>query len=279
VSTEAGRLEGAALRQAVASNHHWYHTIELAPGVVTPGHFDMRPVVGRLPWPDVRGKRCLDVGTYDGFLAFELERRGAAEVMCTDIPDHESWDWPADIRARGPRQMADLGRFLGEKGLGFGIAHRALGSRAEKVELNVYDLSPERLGTFDVVVCGSLMLHLRDPIWALEAIRSVCGGVFMSAEEIRLGITLRHPRRPVAVLNGVGELCTWWVPNAAGHRRMLQSAGFEILRTTRPYALPFGAGHPPRTGLKALVARAGRTVVAGGEGVPHCAALAKPAFP
>jgi SAM-dependent methyltransferase len=237
----------------------------------------MRPVVDRLPWPDVRGKRCLDVGTYDGFLAFELERRGAAQVVCTDISDHESWDWPADIRARGPRHMADVGRFLGEKGLGFQIAHRALGSRAEKIELNVYDLSPERLGTFDVVVCGSLMLHLREPIRALEAIRSVCGGVFMSAEEIRLGLTLRHPRRPVAVLNGVGELCTWWVPNAAGHRRMLRSAGFDILRTTRPYAIPFGEGHPPRTGVKALAARAGRTVVTGREGVPHCAALAKPA--
>ena len=55
----------------------WYHTLELPGGIVTPGWFDLRGVVDRLPWPDVRGKRCLDVGTYDGFYAFELERRGA----------------------------------------------------------------------------------------------------------------------------------------------------------------------------------------------------------
>src|SRR4029450_2264672 len=84
VSTEAGRLEGAALRQAVASNHHWYPPTGPAPGVVTPGHFDIRPVVDRLPWPDVLGKRCLDVGTYDGFLTFELERRGAEEGVATE---------------------------------------------------------------------------------------------------------------------------------------------------------------------------------------------------
>ena len=62
--------DSAAARQAIAQNPLWYHTIDVAPGVSTPGVFDLRPVVGRLPWPDVRGRRCLDVGTYDGFLAF-----------------------------------------------------------------------------------------------------------------------------------------------------------------------------------------------------------------
>ncbi|MDX6699298.1 MAG: tRNA (mo5U34)-methyltransferase [Solirubrobacteraceae bacterium] len=257
------------VREAVAANRHWYHTLELAPGVVTPGHFDLRPVVDRLPWPDVRGKRCLDVGTYDGFMAFELERRGAREVVATDLSDHAQWDWPADVVARGPGHMRDLARFLGPKGEGFETAHRALDSSVEKVEVSVYDLGPERLGTFDVVVCGSLMLHLREPVRALEAIRSVCGGELLSAEEISLRLTLLHPRRPLAALNGVGDLCQWWTPNAAGHRRMLRSAGFEVLRHTRPYVIPFGTGHPPRGRV------AGRLR---GDGVPHAAALARPAL-
>ena len=87
---------------AVASVPVWYHTMELAPGVVTPGWFDLRPIVDHLPWPGVAGKRCLDVGTYDGFLAFELERRGASEVVAIDIDDHDRWDWPPDVRATGP---------------------------------------------------------------------------------------------------------------------------------------------------------------------------------
>src|ERR687887_372295 len=110
----------ADLAGAVAATRLWYHTIELAPGVVTPGWFDLRPIVKRMPWPDVAGRRCLDVGTYDGFLAFELERRGAAEVVAVDIDDHSSWDWPARARALGPERLAELAG--PEKGEGFRVA-------------------------------------------------------------------------------------------------------------------------------------------------------------
>jgi tRNA (mo5U34)-methyltransferase len=261
------------LRERVAANANWYHTLELAPGVVTPGHFDLRGVVDRLPWPDVRGRRCLDVGTYDGFLAFELERRGAAEVVATDISDHLAWDWPPSQRARGPEHFAALGELLGEKGLGFRIAAEALGSHARREEISVYDLSPERVGRFDVVVCGSLLIHLRDPLRALEAIRSVCGEWLLSAEEVRPGLTLLHPRRALAELDGVSDLCQWWVPNAAGHRRMVTAAGFAVERSTRPYAVPFGAGHPPRRGWRTALAR---RLLTGGDGVPHAAVLARP---
>src|SRR3954452_17877066 len=116
----------------------WYHTIDL-PGGPTPGWMDLRPVVDALPWPDVRGKRCLDVGTYDGFFAFELERRGAAEVVATDISDHDQWDWPRAARERGAEYLAAV---AGEKGRGFEVAHSALASRVEKREVSVYDLDP-----------------------------------------------------------------------------------------------------------------------------------------
>jgi tRNA (mo5U34)-methyltransferase len=261
------------LRARVEAHSLWYHTLELAPGVVTPGWFDLRPVSERLPWPDVRGKRCLDVGTFDGFLAFELERRGAREVVCTDISDERQWDWPPDMRARGPAQLEELAP---QRGQGFQIAREALGSVVERVEISVYDLSPERLGTFDVVVCGSLLLHLREPLRALEAIRGVCDGAFLSAEQVRLGLTGLHPRRPLAELNGSGELLQWWVPNAAGHRRMVFAAGFEIERFTRPYAVPFGPRHPRARGLGARLRVGARRLTLGHAGVPHAALLARP---
>src|SRR5436190_1863508 len=80
-----------------------------------------------------------------------------------------SWHWPLALRERGPACLAGL---AGPKGNGFEIAREALGSRVERVVASVYDLSPQRLGKFDVVVCGSLLLHLRDPVGALGAIRS-----------------------------------------------------------------------------------------------------------
>jgi len=148
-------------RRRVADHPLWYHTIELHPGLVTPGWFDLRPIVDGLPWPEITGRRCLDIGTYDGYLAFEMERRGAAEVVAVDIADHDGWDWPVRLRARGG---AELARLAGaDKGAGFALAAEILGSKVKRHEVSIYDLDPAELGTFDVVICGSLLLHLRDP--------------------------------------------------------------------------------------------------------------------
>lgn len=250
----------------------WYHTLELPGGVVTPGWMDLRPVVERLPWPDVRGKRCLDVGTYDGFFAFELERRGAASVVATDISDHAQWDWPRAERERGASYLAGV---AGEKGRGFAEAHAALGSSVEKREISVYELSPSVAGEFDVVVCGSLLLHLKDPVRALEAIRSVCTGSLLSAEQIDPVLTLLSPRRPATWFRA-GHQTQWQIPNAAGLRAMVESAGFRVERAVRPYAVPFGTGYAgggPRR-PRALAHAALTAAVCRGRGVPHAAVLA-----
>jgi tRNA (mo5U34)-methyltransferase len=235
---------------AIASNPLWYQTIEVAPGVETPGWFDLRPIVHRLPWPDVRGKRCLDAGTYDGFFAFELERRGAAEVVAIDLPDMMSADWPVDARpgvAGADAQLADRGP---ERGVGFGLVAELTGSRAEWRPLSVYDLSPAEVGTFDVVVLGSLLLHLRDPVRALEAIRSVCDGFLLSSEQIDPWETVLHPRKPAFRFDGSGPDLQWFVPNAAGHERLLWAAGFEVEAASRPYVERLNPVHQPPPGLR-----------------------------
>lgn len=263
------------LRAAVAEVPLWYHSIELAPGVVTPGWFDLRGIVDLMPWPDVRGKRCLDVGTWDGFLAFELERRGAAEVVAIDIGSHEHWDWPPTLLARGGAQR--LEDFTGrEQGVGFRLAREALGSAVEHRTMSVYDLDPDTMGTFDVVTCGSLMLHLRDPMRALARIRSVCTDAFLSAEEIDLTLTALRPRRPALRLDGTSDLFQWFIPNAAGHRQMLRAAGFQVQQRSKPYAVPFGPSHSPReSGPRGAATRAWRKALTGGDGVPHQAALTR----
>jgi tRNA (mo5U34)-methyltransferase len=266
----------SAISEQASGVSLWYHTLELPGGVVTPGWFDLRAQVTRLPWPDVRGKRCLDVGTYDGFYAFELERRGAAEVVATDIPDHEDWDWPASMRARAGDELAAI---AGAKGQGFEHAHAALGSHVQKRTINVYDLSPSELGSFDVVVCGSLLLHLRDPVRALEAIHSVCAGWFMSVEAISLPLSVLFPRRAMAELCEDDQRCQWWTVNSAGHRRLAEAAGFEVTRALPRFNEPFGPAHPaaqPPYDLRSRATRGLQRAFAGGPGVPHSALLARP---
>ncbi|MGH9120686.1 MAG: class I SAM-dependent methyltransferase, partial [Acidimicrobiales bacterium] len=260
--------------QARASAHpFWYHTIDIAPGVVTPGWFDLRPVAHRIPWPDVAGKRCLDIGTFDGYFAFELERRGAAEVVAIDVEDHLQWDWPPDYR--GPQLARDPAFSGPPKGAGFRLAKELIGSNVDWRPLNVYDLHPALVGSFDVVVMGSLLIHLRDPIRALEAIRGVTRGQFLSSDQIELGLTWLSPHRPLYRLNGSGSECQWYNFNASGHCRLLYSAGFEIQKRSKPYSVRFNK-HPLPTRRSVQTAATWALTGSSAPGVLHQALLARP---
>ncbi|WP_320671696.1 class I SAM-dependent methyltransferase [Patulibacter defluvii] len=262
------------VRRAVDSVPLWYHTIDLPHGISTPGWFDLRPILDKMLWPDLTGKRCLDVGTWDGFLAFEMERRGASEVVAIDIPDHTQWDVPARGRAHVAKTLDVM---VGEeKGNGFQTAHKLLNSKVKRTISSVYDLTPDKVGEFDFAICGSLLLHLRDPVRALEAIRSVTRGEFLSTDFLRLRTTMLHPRRPVAQLDGDPALVQWWHPNLKGLRHMIYTAGFEIQKQSRPYAIPLGVGHPPVELLKDKVLGVGRRALLGRDGLPHVAILCRP---
>ena len=270
-----------ALADEVASVE-WYHCIQLAPGVVTPGHFDARPTVARVPLPaSLAGRRCLDVGTWDGFWAFEMERRGAAEVVAIDIDDPDRWDWPPRSRLDGSALggSAFVGGFKSGN-RGFEVAHRALRSSVRRLDLGVHQLSPEDVGRFDFVFLGSLLLHLRDPVGALAALRGVCAGEAVVADTVELFPTLLRPRTPTARLEAV-DRPWWWLPNAAGLEQMARSAGFDVVERSGVYFLPLGPGHPrPRLErpLRTLLSAEGRErlVVRARRGIPHAAFRLRP---
>jgi tRNA (mo5U34)-methyltransferase len=270
-------LEQARDRERLAreiASHDWYHTLELAPGLLTPGWFDTRPVVAKLPLPaSLAGRRCLDIGTFDGFWAFELERRGAAEVVAIDILDPAGWDWPAGSEAHVVEQIGERKA----RGAGFELACAALGSSVRRVERSVYALDPAVDGNFDFVYLGSLLLHLRDPVAALARVRGVCTGELLVVDAIDLGLTLRHPRRPQATLDGRGRPW-WWKPNVAALARMLEAAGFEAVSPPVRLAMPPGSGTPrPRLRLDLLRSAAGREALLRSRyGDPHAALLARP---
>ena len=259
---------------------HWYHSIELPDGTVTPGHFDLRPVTGIVPLPDrLDGKRCLDVGTWDGFWAFEMERLGAAEVVAIDIDDPDRWDWPPRERLSAARGGLAVLAETKRPGAGFAFAAAALGSAARRVERSVYELDPSVDGRFDIVFMGSLLLHLRDPVAALDRVRSVCAGQAVIADAVEAIPSWLRPRTPVARLDGT-ERPWWWQPNRAALHQMVRSAGFEIVEATGVYFVPTGIAHP-RPGIRGLIREAvtpqGREAIVGAlRGVPHAAVRATP---
>ena len=257
-----------------ALEHEWYHTLELAPGVTTPGWFDTRKVVGELPFPaSFAGLRCLDVATFDGFWAFEMESRGAEEVVAIDLLDMAEADWPitsptAVREAISRRKEID----------GFTLARELRGSSVERLEMSVYDLDPETVGLFDFVYVGSLLIHLRDPVRALERVRSVCRGRLLLVDNVDLALTLLHPRRPVAALDAVGRPW-WWKLNLAALVRMAEAGGFRLTQPAKRIWMPPGPGHPKARVTRQLLRHedARDRFVGALKGDPHGVVLAEPA--
>ena len=237
-------MSSALLDRARAQS--WYHTLEL-PGHTTTGVFDLRPYVHHYRLPErLDGKRALEVGTWDGFWAFELERRGA-EVVALDLDDERDLDWPPRRRPANPSDAV--------RGAGFELARELLDSRVERVVRSIYDATPDELGTFDLVFCGSVLIHLRDQLLALERIASLTkpGGTFVCAEAydrasdlIPFPVARYHADRQQSVV--------FWTPSRRTWRRLLWTAGFnevdQVVRFNMRATHGFGVRHVVLHGRK-----------------------------
>jgi tRNA (mo5U34)-methyltransferase len=202
----------------------WYHTIDLGGGVVTRGVDDSPVRLARVQLPDsLHGKSVLDIGAWDGFFSFECERRGAARVVAAD---HFSWH----------------GTGWGTKA-GFNLAREALGSAVEDIDIDVMDLSPERIGSFDVVLFLGVLYHLRHPFLALERVASVTRDYLIVETVVDL-VGLQRPAMafyPGQELNN--DPTNWWGPNVPAVVGMLNVLGFKdvTVATRLPGAIHRGA--------------------------------------
>jgi tRNA (mo5U34)-methyltransferase len=96
-------VTAANISEELAGFPHWYHRIEVAPGIVTPGINDSPAALRALGLPDdLTGRRVLDIGTRDGFFAFECERRGA-EVVAVDAAPLEHTGFAIAARLLGSK--------------------------------------------------------------------------------------------------------------------------------------------------------------------------------
>jgi len=205
----------------VLARYSWWHTIDLDGGLVTPGVWDIRHLAPRIPWPEaLQGKRCLDVGTMDGFWAFEMEKRGAGEILAIDVPYSVSDVHPQ----RRPTLAQRSHRQVGET---FNALVDLLHSKAAFQTLNIYDLNPDAIGMFDLVFVGYLLHQLRDPLRVLEAVRSVCRGSVIVLDPILYFRSLLS-RQPSATIGARRDYDDYFYFNAAGLERVVELAGFRV---------------------------------------------------
>jgi tRNA (mo5U34)-methyltransferase len=196
----------------------WYHTIDLGQGLVTRGIDNTPERLARVRFPEsLSGRSVLDIGAWDGFFSFEAERRHASRVVAADYYAWHGVGW---------------GTGLGKAA--FQLAREALGSRVEDVDLDVMDLSRERVGTFNVVLFLGVLYHLPNPLLALERVASVTEDLLI----LETVVDMVGVNRPAAAFYPGRELSgdptNWWGPNHAAVEGMLHSVGFARVDVITP---------------------------------------------
>src|SRR3954453_16714146 len=151
----------------------FYHSLSLGSSGELKGDWDLRPTINAyLAGADFRGKRVLDVGTAGGHLAFEAERRGAAEVVALDMDSADRWErvpFPSEASVQDERDA--LHEYWERMRSGFWYAHEALSSNVRRYECNLYEI-PSEIGEFDIAVLGMFLPHVSDPFRALDSVAS-----------------------------------------------------------------------------------------------------------
>jgi tRNA (mo5U34)-methyltransferase len=218
----------------------WYHTLDLGEGVRTPGLFDHRPILDRYNLPQsFAGKRVLDVAAFDGFWAFEFEKRGAREVVALDLERRAELDWNPHVLSRASAEELES-RF----GAGFEIAKARLRSNVRRVACSVYDLTPEKFGTFDIVHSGDFLLHLASPVRALQNMAKVCTEYALISDVYTPHLDAHGSEALLQYLGGRVDH-TWWKLSRSALERMILDAGFGRVEAIADFA--YGTRGAPET--------------------------------
>lgn len=221
----------------------FYHSMDLPGHGLVTGQWDLRGVAGAyLGGLDLRGKRVLEAGPASGFLTFSMERMGA-DVTAVDIDEQQTWDFvpQANVNMAEVEKTRRLGMRLLKNG--FWFAHRAHGSRARVLYSNIYEL-PDELGRFDVAVLGLILLHLRDPLTALERCARHADTIVVTELLIPSagsGDAATAQLVPTAA-NGVWD--TWWHFTPRFIVEFLRVLGFPNIATSIHAAPCSGVPHP-----------------------------------
>jgi tRNA (mo5U34)-methyltransferase len=181
----------------------FYHSIEMPDGEVIPGFLSIktqRSRIAQFPIPqDLRGKRALDIGAWDGWFSFEMERRGASVV------------------AVDPTRKT---RFLEAKAM--------LNSKAEHVLADICYLKPSEVGYFDIVLFLGVLYHLKHPMLALERVCELCTDLAC----VESFVTDDQPSGTVPAMEFyegtqlAGQFDNWVGPNISCLLAMCRAAGF-----------------------------------------------------
>jgi hypothetical protein len=140
------------------------------------------------------------------------------------------------------------------------------GQVCKRIEMNLYDISEETLGRFDVIFFFGTLYHLKNPLLALENLTKICDGAMYVESAIcddyspyRGGIQHGYANNDMVMEfyphNQYGNnFSNWWVPTLQCLGSLLVACGYKMVRawelTDKPQELTtcrgfaFATNHP-----------------------------------
>jgi len=179
----------------------WWHSFELPDGSVIQGVSELgaqKMRIAQFPIPDdLTGKSVLDIGAWDGWFSFEMERRGA-EVLAIDRFENPKF---LEIRER-------------------------LGSRVSYRQMDVYELSPSTVGHFVIVMFMGVLYHLKHSLLALERVCSVAREMALVESFVLRELEDRNLAQFYENDDFGGQVDNWWAPTTTCLLSLCRTAGF-----------------------------------------------------
>jgi SAM-dependent methyltransferase len=207
----------------------FYHAMHVPGRGDVAGDWDLRGDLGTyLGRVDYRDAVVLDIGASDGFLAFEIEKRGAT-VVTVDLPRNA---WP-DLFPLSPPLSADAqAQFLERLATirnAFWFCHRAFASRVRLYESHANQLDP-RLTGFDVAVMGNVLQHLRDPVGVVLDLATRAHTIVITEADWLVGSLDTVPAMTLFTSHiAQGNPASWFMVSPKLVEDLLSLAGFSIV--------------------------------------------------
>jgi tRNA (mo5U34)-methyltransferase len=229
-------LERKRVQAALAAHDDWFYDFSFANGASSglddPFIIETHMTRAELVFPvldETFGGRwqhtsCLDMACHQGWFAMQMALRGAREVRGVDVrPEHIE-------RARLISELADL-------------------DNARFDRDNLFDLDPERDGTFGLTLFLGILYHLENPVGALKTARAMTEELCVIETQVAHSVppmTYRwgpDPNRRTGSAIAVGRVdalhaaeggAVVLVPTLEALYDMLYAAGFANVRRAEP---------------------------------------------
>lgn len=220
-------------------NGRWYHCLR-HDGLVSNGTYDVEQYLSNYKFDsNYQGKTVLDVGCSDGYFSLWMKAHGAKRVCGIDSNKYDGSlaidpsNYNVEPYKQKYAQYADdyaKFRAVYER---YGLSNSnklPLMAKIKDLEVEfqsgtVYDLTP--FGKFDIVMCNSLLEHLRDPITAIEQLYFVTREKCIIAVSSRLKTNWFNRNQPLLKYHGHYAGGSFFRLSEASAIAMCKAAGFK----------------------------------------------------